>query len=190
MVNLDGRVWFSGLIGLVALERLVEMRIARRNAAWARAQGAKEYGAGHYPAMVALHTALLISALTEVWVFDPRPVPVLTVICLGLLAATMAMRYWVIGTLGHRWNTRVLVLPEGQVIARGPFRFLRHPNYVAVAVEIVALPLVHAAYVTAIVFSLANAALLTVRIRVEEDALRSHGDYDRVLAHGRQRSPS
>jgi len=187
--GVDSRVWFTGLVVLVALERLVEMVISRRNARWAFARGAREYGADHYPLMVALHTSLLVAALAEVWLLDPRPIPALTALCLLLLTGTMAVRYWVIGTLGHRWNTRVIVLPEGQVVTGGPFRFLRHPNYLAVVVEIAVLPLVHAAFVTAIVFSVANAALLCVRIKVEDEALRSSGDDDDlVIAGGPHRS--
>jgi methyltransferase len=188
--GIDSRVWFTALVALVGLERLVEMVIAQRNAKWSLARGAREYGSEHYPVMVALHTALLITALVEVWVLDPRPIPALTIACLFLLAGTMGLRYWVIGTLGHRWNTRVLVLPEGQVVAGGPFRFLRHPNYVAVAVEVAVLPLAHAAFITAVVFSLANLALLRVRIRVEENALQAHGEYDVVLPRGRHRVDS
>lgn len=183
----DSRVWFTGLVALVGLERMVEMGIARRNARWSLARGAREFGSGHYPIMVALHTSLLVAALTEVWWRDPRPIPALTAVSLLLLAGTMSLRYWVIGTLGHRWNTRVIVLPEGQVVTGGPFRFLRHPNYLAVAIEVAVLPLVHAAFITAVVFSVANAALLRVRIRVEEDALRSGGEYDLLLPRGGHR---
>jgi methyltransferase len=184
--GVDSRVWFTLLVALVALERLVEMVIARRNARWSFARGGREYGAGHYPVMVALHTSLLVAALVEVWWRDPRPIPAVTTVCLLLLAGTMSLRYWVIATLGHRWNTRVIVLPEGQVVTGGPFRFLRHPNYVAVAIEVAVLPLVHSAVITAVVFSVANAALLMVRIRVEEEALRSNDEYDLVLSQGRR----
>jgi methyltransferase len=172
IAGLDSRTWFSGLVALVGLERLVEMRISRRNAAWSRAQGAQEHGAGHYPTMVALHTSLLVAAVAEVWVLDRRPSRALAATSLALVATTMGLRYWVIGTLGHRWNTRVLVLPEDQLVIAGPFRYVRHPNYVAVTVEVAALPLVHSAFGTAVVFTLANAALLKVRIRVEDEALQ------------------
>lgn len=184
----DSRVWFTVIVVLVALERVVEMRIARRNARWSFARGGREYGSGHYPVMVALHSSLLVAALVEVWWRNPRPILGLTVVCMLLLAGTMGLRYWVIGTLGHRWNTRVIVLPESQVISGGPFRFLRHPNYVAVTVEVAVLPLIHAAFITAVVFTVANAALLRVRIGVEEDALRSHDDYDRLIPRGLHRS--
>jgi methyltransferase len=190
--GIDSRAWFTGLIVLVALERLVEMIIARRNAKWAFSHGAKEYGAEHYPVMVALHMSLLVAALAEVWLLDPKPIPALTAVSLLLLAGTMSLRYWVIATLGHRWNTRVIVLPESQVVTGGPFRFLRHPNYLAVCTEVAVLPLVHAAFITAIVFSVANALLLRVRIRIEENALRANDDeYELLLprrTHRRQRT--
>ena len=190
--GIDSRVWFTGLIVLVALERLVEMKISRRNAEWAFAQGAKEYGAEHFPVMVALHMSLLVACLVEVWVRDPAPIPALTAVCLLALAGTMGLRYWVIATLGHRWNTRVIVLPENQVVIGGPFRYIRHPNYLAVVVEIAVLPLIHAAFITAVVFTIANALLLRVRIQVEEEALRSRDDHYEILltrgAHRRDQS--
>ena len=176
IAGLDSRTWFTGLVALVGVERLVEMRISRRNAAWSRAQGAREFGAGHYPTMVTLHTSLLAAAVAEVWVFDRRPNRALAITGLALVAGTMGLRYWVIGTLGHRWNTRVLVLPEDQLVIAGPFRYVRHPNYLAVTVEVAALPLVHSAFGTAFAFSLANAALLKVRIRVEDEALQHQRD--------------
>jgi methyltransferase len=91
---------------------------------------------------------------------------------LAVVVATMALRYWVIATLGERWTTRVLVLPAVPLVARGPYRFLRHPNYLAVAVEVVALPLVHTAWLTALVCGVANGAILAWRIRIEDAALR------------------
>ncbi|MEY2242664.1 isoprenylcysteine carboxyl methyltransferase family protein [Streptomyces sp. SAS_267] len=163
--------WYALLVGAVAAERVGELVVARRNARWSRARGAIEAGRGHYPAMVALHTALLIGCPAEVWLADRPFVPALGWSMLAVLVAAQALRWWCIVTLGSRWNTRVIVVPGLPLVARGPYRALRHPNYVAVVAEGVALPLVHTAWVTAVVFTLVNAAVLTVRIRCENRAL-------------------
>ncbi len=166
--------WYSGLIALVGIERLVELRLSNRNAAWAFAQGGKEAGQGHYRFMTVFHTLFLIACVAEPWLLDRPFVSPWGFIALGLAIVAQGLRYWAISTLGHRWNTRVIVLPEAQPVTGGPYRFIRHPNYVAVVLELLVLPLVHGAWLTAIVFSIGNLLLLRVRIRVEEDALGQH----------------
>lgn len=162
---------YTVLIVLVAVERLAELLVARRNAAWSLGRGGVEYGRGHYPPMVALHTALLAGCLLEVW-WAGRPfLPWLGWPMLALALAAQGLRWWCIGTLGRRWNTRVIVVPGLPLVAAGPYRWLRHPNYLAVVVEGFALPLVHTAWVTALCFTLLNAALLATRLRCEERAL-------------------
>jgi len=168
---LASRALYTGLVLAVAAARLFELGIANRNRRRLLARGAVEAGAGHYPAMVALHAAWLAACTAEVWLLRRPLVPPLAFAMLVLLAAAMALRYWVIRTLGGRWTTRILVLPGAPPVASGPFRHLRHPNYLAVALEILALPLVHTAWLTAIVFTMANAALMAVRIPAEERAL-------------------
>lgn len=163
---------YALVVGLVAAERLAELRTARRNRTWSLARGGREYGRGHYPAMVALHTALLVGCAVEPWVADRPFLPMLGWSALALAVAAQGLRWWCIASLGPRWNTRVLVVPGLPLVARGPYRFLRHPNYVAVVVEGAALPLVHSAWVTALGFTVLNAVLLSVRIRCEEAALR------------------
>lgn len=170
---------FLLLIAAVALERLVELVISRRHERALRARGAVEAGASHYPLMVAVHGTLLAGAAAEVLLLDRPFLPWLGWPMLGLVAATMALRYWVVATLGERWTTRVLVLPGAPLVARGPYRFLRHPNYLAVAVEVFALPLVHTAWLTALVCGAANLAVLALRIRVEDAALRAMASADR-----------
>lgn len=155
------------LLGLVVLERVAELVVSRRNAAWSFARGGVEHGAGHYPVMVALHTAFLVGCAVEARPF----VPALGWPMVGLVVAAQALRWWVIHTLGPRWNTRVIVVPGLPLVTGGPFRWLRHPNYLAVVVEGIALPLAGGAWVTALVFTGLNALLLRVRIRVEERAL-------------------
>ncbi|MCX5001293.1 isoprenylcysteine carboxyl methyltransferase family protein [Streptomyces sp. NBC_00638] len=164
-------IWYGLLVAGVAAERVGELFVARRNERWSLARGAVEAGRGHYPAMVALHTGLLIGCPVEVWLADRPFVPALAWPMVAVLAGAQALRWWCIVTLGSRWNTRVLVVHGLPLVARGPYRVLRHPNYAAVVAEGVALPLVHTAWVTAIVFTLANAALLAVRIRCENRAL-------------------
>src|SRR6476659_6720018 len=147
------------------------MAVSQRNLAWAYARGGQEHGRGHYPAMVALHVALLIGCVVEVWAFDRPFLPVLGWTMVAVVLATQALRWWCISTLGRRWNTRIVVIPGLPLVDRGPYRWLRHPNYVAVVVEGIALPMVHTAWITAITFTAANAFLLRVRIRAEEAAL-------------------
>jgi methyltransferase len=162
---------YTALIAAVGVERLAEMVVARRNAAWSFARGGVESGRGHWPVMVVLHVGLLVGALAEVWLLDRPFVPWLGWPMLALVLGAQALRWWCIGTLGRQWNARVIVVPGAQRVTSGPYRWMRHPNYVAVVVEGFALPLVHSAWVTAAVFTLANAVLLTVRLRDEERAL-------------------
>ena len=171
MPPMTSMTWYTLLVVAVAAERVAELTVARRNAAWTRARAGEEHGRGHYPVMVALHTGLLACCLLEPVLFGRRFVPVLgwTALVLALLA--QALRWWCITTLGPYWNTRVIVVPGARLVAAGPYRFLRHPNYAAVVVEITALPLVHSAWLTAAVFTAADAALLTVRVRCENAAL-------------------
>jgi methyltransferase len=163
--------FFTVLVGLVALERLAELVVSKRNAAWSLRMGGYETGRDHYPVMVLLHTGLLVGMLVEAWVRRPEVPALLAGTMLVLVLASQGLRWWCIATLGRRWNTRVIVVPGLPLVTSGPYRYLSHPNYVAVVVEGVALPLVHAAWVTAVVFTVANAALLTVRLRVENAAL-------------------
>lgn len=169
----DSRVVYTLVVLAVAVERLVELRISSRNTRRLMALGGVESGAEHYPWMVSLHTVLLIACPLEVWLLDRPFVPALAASMGVLLLTTMALRYWVIASLGGRWTTRVVCLPGTELCTHGPYRFLRHPNYVAVALELVALPLLHGAWLTAALFGGLNGLLLRVRIRVENAALRT-----------------
>ncbi len=159
------------LLGLVGLERLAELVVARRHAAWALARGGVESGAGHYPFMVVLHTGLLLGAAVEVIAADRPFLPWLGWPMLAIVVAAQGLRWWCIATLGPQWNTRVIVVPDLPLVRRGPYRWLRHPNYLAVVAEGIALPLVHTAWITALVFTIANAFLLRVRLGTENRAL-------------------
>jgi methyltransferase len=164
------------VLGFVTIERLGELILARRNTKRLLAAGAAEYGAWHYPLIVALHAAWLVS----LWVAAlGRPVSLFWLI---LFAILQGLRLWVLTTLGARWTTRIIVLPGAPLVARGPYRLMRHPNYAVVVGEIAVLPLALGLPLVALVFSLANAALLTVRIQAENAALAA---YDPVYSVGR-----
>jgi methyltransferase len=164
-------ILYSVFVGLVAAGRLAELGVAKRNLAWSRERGGTESGFGHYPFMVVLHTGLLIGCVLEVWLGGRPFIPALGWPMLALVVGTFAVRFWCMRALGPQWNTRVIVVPGQPLVSSGPYRFTRHPNYLAVAVEGAALPLVHTAFLTAIAFTVLNAALLTVRIRTENAAL-------------------
>ncbi len=151
---------------LVAAQRLGELAYARRNTKRLMAAGAAEHGAGHYPLIVALHGGWLVALFALVPSDAPPSLGLLG--CYGLLQLG---RLWVIASLGAGWTTRVIVLPGAPRVRRGPYRFLRHPNYLVVALEIPVLPLAFGAWQIALGFGLANLALLAHRIRIEERAL-------------------
>jgi methyltransferase len=164
---------YTVLVVAVGVERLGEMAVSKRNAAWAFARGGVETGRGHFPVMVVLHTGFLVGCVAEVWLADRPFLPALGWPTLALVLACQSVRLWCVRALGPRWNTRVIVVPGMPLVRTGPYRFLAHPNYAVVVVEGVALPLVHTAWITALVFTVANAGLLTVRLRAERRALRT-----------------
>lgn len=156
---------------IVAVQRLLELRVSRRNERLLRAKGAVERGVGHYPVMVAIHVFWLVSTLVEGVLRGPEipawwPVPV------ALFLLAQLLRYWAILSLGENWNVRILVVPGRKLVRRGPYRYFPHPNYVVVAVEVLTLPLIFGAWTTAVIFTALNAAFLLVRIREEDRALK------------------
>ena len=161
---------YTLLIAAVALERVAELVVSQRNLRWSRARGGVEFGAAHYPLMVLLHTVLLAACLVEA--AHREFIPVLGWSMFALVVAAQGLRWWCITTLGHQWNTRVVVVPGVTRVVDGPYRVLPHPNYLAVVTEGAALPLAGGAWITALVFTVANAALLRTRIRVENEALQ------------------
>lgn len=163
---------FLLLLTATAAERVVELLVSRRNIAWSFARGGREHGRSHYPFMVSLHVGLLVGAAAEV-IFLHRPfVPALGWPMLALALGAQALRWTVVRTLGPHWTTRVIVVPGHPRVRSGPYRLVRHPNYLAVVVEGFALPLVHTAWLTATLFTAANLPLLALRIGCEERALR------------------
>ncbi len=169
MVSAQALLWI--LVGAVTLQRLAELWLARRNTAWALRQGAREFGAGHYPAFFLLHGAWLLMWLTESLRTGPTLGPGWAVL-LAVFVAAELLRVWAIASLGPRWNTRIYVIPGAAPVVRGPYRFVRHPNYVAVVLELASLPLIFGAWHTALVIGVANLVLLLgVRIPAETRAL-------------------
>lgn len=163
---------YIALVLAVAAQRLVEVRISRRHVNALKANGAVEHAAHQVPVMVAVHTAWLIACLVEPLMANRPIVPALSMAALLLLVAGQALRWAARRALGPRWTVPIITLPGAPRVTTGPFRYLNHPNYLGVVLEIAALPLVHTAWVTAGVFTLANALLLTWRINAEERALR------------------
>lgn len=155
----------------IGLQRVAELVIARRNSTWALTRGGREYGRGHYPVMVSMHALLLVSCVAEVALLRRPFIAWLGWPMVAVVGASSGVRWWCAAALGKQWNSRVIVVPGAPLVTRGPYRWLHHPNYTAVTVEVAALPLAHSAWWTAIVFSLANAAVLNVRIRTENRAL-------------------
>ena len=153
------------ILAFVTLQRLVELPLARSNTRRLLGSGGYEVGAGHYPLIVALHAGWLASLW---WLAPGRPIDL---VLLGLFGLVELARIWVLQALGPRWTTRIIVVPGETLVARGPYRFLRHPNYAVVAAEIALLPLVFGLWEVALVFTLLNAAIMAVRIRSENAAL-------------------
>ena|SRR5947209_7112059 len=154
------------ILAFVTLERILELPLSARNTRRLLAQGAREHAAGHYPLIVAVHVAWLASLW---WLAPFRPVDGFW-LCLFLLIEVG--RAWVLISLGPRWTTRIIVLPGAPLVRRGPYRITDHPNYVIVACEILVLPLVFGLPRIAILFTILNSAVLWVRIREENRALR------------------
>lgn len=174
--------FFLILLGTVLVQRLFELRMARRNTLWMKERGGKEFGAGHYPLLVLIHALFFVSLSAEVFIFN-RPLAWWWGIPFIVFIAAQGLRWWCIATLGRFWNTRIVVLPHSSIIRRGPYRWLRHPNYVVVMLELLVLPLIFRAYFTAITVSILNYFVLkTFRIPAEERALSAATDYGERMA--------
>jgi methyltransferase len=158
-------------VGLIVVQRLLELAHAKRNLAWALENGGKEYAAEHYPYMVLLHSSWIVALLLEGWWRGASLAP-LWWLWLGLFVLAQVGRYHVISSLGKLWNTRIVIVPGAKLVKTGLYTYLKHPNYLVVALELLVAPLVFGAWVTALVFSVLNALLLLVfRIPAEEKAL-------------------
>lgn len=171
---------------LLGVQRLAELRLSRRNEKYILEQGGREHAPGQFTVMRFLHMAWFLAMLGEVFVLGRPFPPALALVACVLFLAGQVLRYTAIRTLGRRWSVRVMTLPGAQPIDTGIYRYIRHPNYLGVILEIGSVPLLHGAYLTAFAFTIANALLLAWRIRTEEAALREQNNYEKVLG-GRPR---
>jgi methyltransferase len=171
---------------IIIVQRLLELRLAKKNREVALSRGAKEYGSRHYPLFIVLHTSWIISWVIEGWrmcealpFWETPQQAILSLVSLVIFLIAQGLRYWAISSLGEAWNTRILVVPGGKRVTTGPYKFFKHPNYLAVVLELAAVPLIFGAWKTALIASLANACLLLfIRIPAENRAVEEvlHAD--------------
>ncbi|WP_409251124.1 isoprenylcysteine carboxyl methyltransferase family protein [Bacillus sp. SCS-153A] len=176
---------FYLLFAVIAIQRIVELIIARRNEKWMKGKGAKEYGKNHYKLMVTIHMLFFFSLLAEK-ILAERPISEYWMGLFLVFLITQAGRVWVISSLGRYWNTKIIVLPQADVIAKGPYKFIKHPNYFIVTVELIVIPLMFNAYWTLFIFAILNQFILSIRIPLEEKALAEATDY-RTVHQGKKR---
>nr|WP_285766333.1 isoprenylcysteine carboxylmethyltransferase family protein [Peribacillus sp. SI8-4] len=171
---------FSIFIVLIASQRLVELYIAKQNEKQLKGAGAVEYGESHYRWMVLMHVSFFIVLIFEVLMYG-RNVSSLWPIWLTLFLVAQSGRVWVISSLGKHWNTKIIVVPNAEVVIKGPYKFFKHPNYIIVATEIIVISLLFNAYYTAIIFTILNAWMMAVRIPLEEKALKENTEYSTIF---------
>ncbi|MFP7230483.1 isoprenylcysteine carboxyl methyltransferase family protein [Bacillus subtilis] len=161
------------LIAILIAQRAAEMAVARQNEQKVKKQGAIEFGENHYPYIIIMHILFFLSLIAEVLLLNKQP----SSWWIGIAATILivqAVRYWALCSLGTYWNTKILVVPGAELVKKGPYRWMKHPNYTVVILEILLIPLLYQAYVTMSLFSVLNAALLTIRIRAEDKALEEY----------------
>lgn len=162
---------------VIVLQRLAELMIAKRNEKWMKQQGAIEFGKDHYGIMVSMHLLFFVSFMFEVLIFRNTLSP-LWIWLLPVFLITQFGRMWALTSLGKYWNTKIIVLPNANVVRKGPYRFIKHPNYAIVTLELLVIPLLFQAYITAAVFTVLNIAMLSIRIPAEEHALKTLTKYE------------
>jgi methyltransferase len=170
-------MFFYVMLAMMIMQRLLELAIAKRNEKWMLKQGAVEIGSSHYKWIVFVHGLFFVSLASEVLLMG-KPLSSIWALLFVLFIMTQIGRIWVITSLGRFWNTKIIVLPETEVVLKGPYKFLKHPNYVIVVLEFLIIPLFFEAYITMILFSLLNLFVLSIRVPMEEKALCAFTDYD------------
>ena len=175
--------WFLLFWSFLIIQRLAEVRIAKSNEKKLLSKGAVEAGSDHYKWMVSMHVAFFVVFFLEVYVFNAQP-PSWWIVPFLLFLMAQVIRVWAISSLGEFWNTKIILLPGANVVAKGPYRFMRHPNYTIVSLELLVMPLIFGAYFTAILFTILNIFMLRVRIPAEEKALMELTDYEK--SHGQK----
>lgn len=168
---------FVILISFIVIQRLVELMIANHNEKWMKQQGAIEFGKKHYKYMVIMHLLFFVALFTEKFVLN-RGLSPLWPFILTVFSVAQFIRCWAIYSLGKYWNTKILVLADALVVKKGPYRFLRHPNYIIVAIELLVVPMLFNAFYTAFLFTILNVIMLLIRIPEEEKALSTLTEYD------------
>ena len=154
----------------LALQRLIELRLAKKNESLVREEGGVEYDADGYKHIVYMHVLFFISLLAEYFLLD-RGFNKFSALFFIIFLLTQILRYWAITSLGKYWNTKIIVVPNAELVKSGPYKYIRHPNYIAVITEIAVIPLIFSCYITCIIFSAINIILLLRRIKIEEKAL-------------------
>lgn len=173
--------WFLVFWCFLVIQRLAEVRIAKRNEGILRSKGAVEAGKDHYKWMVMMHVSFFVFLFLEVMMLETGS-PFWWMVPFVLFLAAQVVRLWAIMSLGVYWNTKIILLPGAKVVAKGPYRFIRHPNYLVVSIELLVIPLIFGAYFTSILFTVLNILMLRVRIAEEEKALINLTDYEN--SHG------
>jgi methyltransferase len=179
---------FILLLSFIVLQRIIELYIAKGNEKWMIQQGAVEFGQRHYKYMVLLHVLFIIFLSAETLIINRGISPAWPVF-LSLFCLAQAVRIWVITSLGKFWNTKILVLPDTNVIRKGPYRYLKHPNYLVVALELISVPLLFNSFFTALLFTVLNILMLKIRIPLEEKALNTLTEYDETFQNCRRFIP-
>ena len=180
---------FTAIVVAVILQRLIELGISKRNAAQILARGGREHGSNSLGLVKVLQVSWWIAAVTEVWLLDRPFMPLLAIVALLFTLWGQVLRYLSIRSLGKQWTLPIMTIPNTKAVNSGIYRYLRHPNWLGVILEIGALPLIHTAYLTAVLFTLANAWLMSKRIRAEEKALIEDTNYASVFANKRRFIP-
>ncbi|MEH7250265.1 isoprenylcysteine carboxyl methyltransferase family protein [Neobacillus niacini] len=168
---------FFIVISVIMFQRLIELVIARKNEKWMKEQGAIEYGTNHYLFIVLMHCMFFLFLVLEKISFSRELSPIWPLLTVVFVVAQL-IRVWAIWSLGRYWNTKIIVLPNVDVVKKGPYRFIKHPNYLVVSIELISVPLLFGAYVTACLFTLLNIWMLSIRIPAEERALRELTEYE------------
>lgn len=178
-------MFFSIFISLVILQRLAELGIARKNEKWMKANGGFEVGGEHYKFIVLVHILFFMSLIFEVLYLNKEVSSLWTVFLLFFTLA-QGLRVWSLLSLGKFWNSKIIIMPNVNIISTGPYKFIRHPNYLVVVIELLVIPLIFNAYFTAIIFTILNMVVLSIRIPIEENALIRETNYKAVF-HQRAR---
>lgn len=163
-------MFFYIIVGFVILQRLIELIIAKRNEKKSLAEGGIEYDKKGYSGIVIMHTMFFISLITEYFYFE-HSLNRYWIVFLVLFTSAQFLRYWAIISLGSMWNTRIIIVPGSKLVQYGPYKYFKHPNYMAVITELAVLPLMFSCFITAVIFSAVNLLLLKRRISIEENAL-------------------